>query len=187
MPAGYAATVKTALAQPVFRPRLLVEIEGVRTWWTERGRDLPWNSKTWRGNAPVISIAGGSDTMSPESHSLQITLGAIDLTLRSLNIPFLTKVRIYRAFLDANLALIPDPLLVYEERVDFHSIHFGDNPRRVINCENYAILMAQSAPRLRTHNDHIDEFSGDNFYKYTATLVENPLHVLVGYTPPTSL
>ena len=125
--------------------------------------------------------------MSPESHSLQITLGAIDPQVLSANIPFLAKVQIYRAFLDDNLDLIPDPLLVYEERVDFRRFHYGEAPSLVINCENHAILMAQSAPRLRTHNDHIDEFPGDNFYKYTAKLVENPLHVLVGYTPPMSL
>ena len=155
--------------------------------WTERGRDLSWNGKTWRGNAPVLAVSGGSETMSPESHSLQIRVGAIDTTLRSLTIPFLAKVRIYRAFLDASLDLIPDPLLVYEERVDFHTIHYGEEPYRIINCENHAILMAQSTPRLRTHNDHSDEFPGDNFYKHTARLVENPLHVLVGYTPPMSL
>lgn len=187
MPIGYSSTVKTALAQPVFRPRLLVQIEGVKRWSSERGRDLTWDSQTWTGDAPVISIAGGSDTMAPESHSLQITLSAASPDLLALSFPFLAKVRIYRVFLDADLDIIPDPKLVYEERVDFVSYHPGDQPHIVVNCENFGILMAQSAPRLRTHNDHIDEFPGDTFYKYTARLVENPLHVLVGYRPPMSV
>lgn len=189
MPAGYSATVKTALAQPVFRPRIFIEIEGVKTWSSERGRDLSWNSKTWTGDAPIISVSGGSSTMAPESHSLQIVLSAIDPAVRAIasSAQFLKVVRIYKVFLDSSLAIIPDPLLVYEERLDFMALRVGDAPQLVINCENFAILMAQSAPRLRTDHDHRDEFPGDNFYRHVARLVETPLHVLVGYRPPLSL
>lgn len=190
MPFGYSSTVKTALAQPVFRPILLIEIESEKTWATVRGRDISWDGKTWTGDAPLLSITGGADTLSPESHALQLTLSAIDPAVRALASPtpsFFNHVRIYRAFLDANLDVIPDPLLVYDEHVDFMSLHHGEIPHLVINCENYAILMAQSAPLLRTHHDHIDAHPGDKFYFHVARLVENPLNVLVGYRPPLSL
>lgn len=189
MPAGYSATVKTALAQPTFRPRLLVSVEGAFNWWDERGRDLPWDSRTWRSAAPILAVSNQQEDYSPGSRNVQIEISALDPDIRAIGAGehFLARVQVYRAFLDSALELIPDPLLVHEERVDYMVLRRGPSPRLIINSENIAILMAQSAPKLRTHQDHIVEFPGDNFYKHTAKLVDNPVHVLVGYRPPLSL
>lgn len=191
MPFGYSSTVKTALAQPVFRPLLLIEIEGEKTWNTIRGRNLVWDGKTWTGDAPLLGVTGGPNTLSPESHALQLTIAAIDPAVRALastaSPVFGSRVRIYRAFLDSSYDIIPDPKLVYDELVDFMSLAHGETPNLVINCENIAILMAQSAPLLRTHQDHLSEYPSDQFYYHVARLVENPLNVLVGYRPPLSL
>jgi hypothetical protein len=188
MPMGYSSTQKAALAEPHFRPRVMVQVEGVLAWWNGR-RDIPWNSITWRGNVPIREMSPEQGEVDPGSRNMQIVIGALDPAVRAIAAQdhFLTPVHVYRAILNQNQALLGDPVLVYSERVDYMVLTSGENATLSINCENLSILMAQSAPRLRTHQDHQHDHPGDNFYKHTARLIDNPAHVLVGYTPPTSL
>lgn len=189
MPAGYSATVKTALSLDHFRPVIMVKLAGGFAWSDQRGRDLVWDSTTWKGDAPLRIISNSQQELSPGSRNVQIEINAIDPAVRALAAGafFLSELTIYRAFLDDNFQIIPDPKLVYSESVDYMVLRRGTQPRLIINCENLSILMAQSAPKLRTHQDHLQEYPGDNFYKHIGRLVDNPLQVLVGYRPPMSL
>lgn len=190
MPIGYSSTVKTALAGGVLRPRIFLAIEGVLNWWDGRGRDLSWDSTTWRGAGPILQISANQLEADSGSKNIQIEISALDPDIRAIAAGdhFLAKVRLYNFFLDSSGDIIPDPVLVYSERIDYMVVLRRESSATLlINCENETILMGQSAPKLRTHQDQLAEHPGDNFYKHVARLPDNPLHVLVGYRPPLSL
>ena len=130
MARGLTSAVKTELATGNIEPVLLIELGfGTPVYLTNASFDITSSvsgtSRTYQANGHLRGITGVSETNAPSKNSLILNLSGVDQTYISiaLNENIINdNVFIYRGFLDANLALIADPFLLFYGTIDEYKI-----------------------------------------------------------------
>jgi hypothetical protein len=126
MARGLTSAVKTELATGNIEPVLLIDLGfASRVYLTNASFDITSSvsgtSRTYLANGHFRGITAVSETAKPSKNSLVVTLSGVDQTYISvvLNENIINSdVFIYRGFLDANLALIADPFLLFYGTID---------------------------------------------------------------------
>lgn len=182
MPRGYSASVIAAYQATRFRPFHLVRAvfdTGTERWWTRAGRDLTWDSQTWKAAGRLLDIVLPDEQAQPQSSACTVTLSGIDSVhiAEARGTPVANReLTVWKGFLDDANAVIPDPIIVYAGLMDYLTVQREESTIAVtIQAEHPEILMARASGRLRTHGDQAARHGGDRFFSHTARLPDTPL------------
>ena len=165
-----------ALDSAQFRPVLLYEGEfgsGTVRLWSGLGT-LPWNGQQWLGAGKLASISAIEETTELRANAVQFTLSGIDPAQISLVLADTIKGKpgkLWFGVLDGNDAVIADPHLTYEGRLDVPQItDDGATAAVTITYESHLVDLERSPGRRYTHESQQERHSGDKGFEYVEGL-----------------
>ena len=177
MARGLTSAVKTELATGNIEPVLLIEL-GFATpvYFTNASFDITASvsgtSRTYLANGHFRGITGVSETPTPSKNSLIVTLSGVDQTYISivLNENIInSNVFVYRGFLDANLALISDPFLLFYGTIDEFKITDNTSTATLsFNVTSHWGNFSKKSGRTTSDNSQKRFFSTDKGMEYSA-------------------
>ena len=187
MARGLTSAVKTELATGNIEPVLLVDIDfedeetddSERVYLTNASFDITSSvsgtSRTYLANGHLRGITGVSETNTPSKNSLIVNLSGVDQTYISvalnLNI-FNRDVYIYRGFLDANLALIADPFLLFYGTIDEYKITDTTKSASInLTVTSHWGNFSKQSGRTTSDNSQRRFFSSDRGMEFSALTV----------------
>ncbi len=182
MARGLTSAVKTELATGNIAPVLLIEF-GFATpiYLTNASFDITSSvsgtSRTYLSNGHLRAVTGVSETNRPTKNSLTINLSAVDTTYVgiALNENIINDdVHIYRGFLDANMALIADPFLLFYGTIDEYKVADNtDLASLVLTVTSHWGNFGKTSGRVTTDNSQQRFFSGDKGMEFSALTVKD--------------
>lgn len=148
-----------ALSAEMVRLALLASLQfGDNTvyLWTGLG-DMTWNGMTFKGVGTLGMIEGISEDSNVEAKGVKVSLSGVPSSLVS-EVLFETRVlrtaNIWLCTFDATGALIADPILSYQGKMDEPEIDdAGDTLTISINIENALVDMNRAVGRRGTDQD----------------------------------
>ena len=182
MARGLTSAVKTELATGIIEPVLLIELGfGTPVYLTNASFDITssvsGSSRTYLSNGHLKNISAVSETNKPTKNSLIISLSGVDQTYVSiaLNENIINDdVHIYRGFLDANLALISDPFLLFYGTINDYKITDNTSTAKiVITVTSHWGNFSKTSGRTTTDNSQQRFFSGDKGMEFSALTVRD--------------
>jgi hypothetical protein len=123
MPRAMTSGVATALCAPIVRMALLSSMQfATETVYVWTGTyPLTWDSMTFIGVGDMANVDGISEDSNVEAKGVTVSLSGIP-SARISDVLFETRVlynaSIWLALFDANGAIIPDPILTYQGKMD---------------------------------------------------------------------
>ena len=182
MPRGLTSAVKTELATGNIEPIYLVDIEfSSRIYLT----NAPFNitssvsgsSQTYLANGHLRSITGANETNKPTKNTLSFSLSGVDQTYIAvaLNENIINAdVFIYRGYLDANLALIADPFLLFYGTIDEYKITDDTSTARLnLTVTSHWGNFSKTSGRTTTDNSQRRFFPDDLGMRFSALTVRD--------------
>lgn len=170
--AGLSAELTAASKSPV----LLFEgvfASGTVRFWTGVG-DLSWSGQTWTGAGSLIGISAVTETTEVRANGVTIQLQGIPSSLISLILGDARSGRAgkaYLAMLNGSGAIIADPYLAFEGRLDVPMIEdAGDSATISISYESELIDLERPRERRYTPEDQAIDYAGDLGFDYVASL-----------------
>lgn len=182
MARGLTSAVKTELATGNIAPVLLIDF-GFSTpvYLTNASFDITssvsGSSRTYLSSGHLRAVTGVSETNNPTKNSLSINLSAVDTTYVgiALNENIINAdVHIYRGFLNANLALIADPFLLFYGTIDEYKItDNSDSASLILAVTSHWGNFGKTSGRVTTDNSQQRFFSGDKGMEFSALTVKD--------------
>lgn len=173
------ASVSNAISATQVRPALLWYgqfTSGNAYLWTGQG-NLSWNSITWSGAGTLLGISNIEESSEIKAAGISVSLSGVPSSLISLA---LSDVRqgyetdVYMAFFDENNAIISDPVLIFEGRLDTASIVEDGETSTVSLTYESRLIDLQRAREIRyTDEEQQRLFSGDIGLQYVASLQDS--------------
>lgn len=159
MPRDMTPAMAAALCAEVLRPALLVSMQFASETaycWTGL-TPLTWNGMTFTGIGSLGSISGISEDSEVEAKGITLTLSSIPSDMMSevlTEVRVLGKVNVWLALFDENLALIPDPILSYQGKMDAPSLNDDATTcTATIAVENVLVDLNRACYRRLTNDD----------------------------------
>jgi hypothetical protein len=126
MTRSLSGTLTTELATNAINPVDLVYL-GVSTgtYYTDHYKDLVFNSNTYVASSLFLGLSEVTESSEVSVNSLSLRFTGADQTIISLflNNDYMDKpVNVYRGFLNSSQALIADPFLLFEGRIENFNI-----------------------------------------------------------------
>lgn len=147
-------------------------------FWTGHG-DITFLSQTWNGAGDVIKLAPIKETASVEAMGVSFEVEGVSTEIISLALSEPVQGRnatMYVGFLDANDALIADPVGPFIYIMDTISIAENpQNPRVTLTAESNLVLLEKARPRRYTHEDQQIEFPGDEGFIFVPSIQEKQI------------
>ncbi|UWZ84660.1 hypothetical protein [Occallatibacter riparius] len=151
--------MEAALSAPVLRCAVLASLEFASETiyvWTGLG-DLVWSGMTFKGIGDLSSIEGISEDSNVEAKGVKIGLSGIS-SERVNDVLFETRLmetaKIWLAAFDESLAIIADPIMIYQGLMDEPEIvDDGITCPVTINLENILVDMNRAINRRLSDED----------------------------------
>ncbi len=125
-------------------------------------RDIEWSGKTWTAGAGLGHIGPIEESSEMESDGLEAVLNAGPAASLALGERFRGRpARLWLGYLDADWAVIPDPVLEFAGRMDRMPITFGAAGRVLLRCVNRLVDWKRSNTLRFTAADQRALFPGD--------------------------
>ena len=125
----------------------------------------------------IKGITGVSETNAPSKNTLVVSLSGVDQTYIAvaLNENIINdNVFIYRGYLDANLALISDPFLLFYGTIDEYKITDTTQTATInLTVTSHWGNFSKTNGRTTTDNSQKRFFSGDKGMEYSALTVRD--------------
>ena len=182
MARGLSSAVKTELATGNIDPVLLIELGfGTPVYLTNASFDITssvsGSSRTYLSNGHLKGITGVTETNAPTKNTLVVSLSGVDQTYISvaLNENIINdNVFIYRGYLDANLALISDPFLLFYGTIDEYKISDNTSTATLnLVITSHWANFSKTSGRVTTDNSQQRFFSGDKGMEFSALTVRD--------------
>lgn len=176
MPRDLTANFISELTADSNRPFLLFEgvfASSTLRLWTGWG-NLSWDSKTWLGNGWFQSIGGIRESTEISAIGSDIVLAGVPSTLISIMLQDAQQNKegkTYLGFLDANGAVISDPYLLYQGKLDVPTIEEdADTSSIILSYEGDLIDLDRPKEYRYTHESQQIFFPGDTGFRYVTSL-----------------
>lgn len=171
--------LEAALDDPLIRPVMFYEAEftggAMRRLWSGIG-DRSWNGYTWEGIGTIVGIGRVEETQTIRAASVEIIIQGITSDSVSIALQSMAQNRpgsIWMGLLDATDALIGDPTLVFEGRLDSAQIEERpDGASIVMRYESRLIDLERPRIRRFTHEDQQQTAPGDKGFEFVPGLQE---------------
>lgn len=135
-------------------------------------------NQLWLGLAHCGSVSAISETSGLEMTGVSMSLSGIPSAMITTALAEYYQGRdcnIWLAPLDANCAVLADPVLVFPGRIDTMSIELGDTASITLTAENKMADWNKSRVRRYTHEDQIAEYPSDLGLEFVPQMVEKVL------------
>jgi hypothetical protein len=172
------SAMQAAVCAPVLRPALLLAMQfATETAYAWTGyRPLTWNGMTFQGVGDLGDIAGISEDCEVEAKGVVLSLSGIPSDLISnvlWEVRVLGTVKVWFALFDATGAIIADPVLAYQGKMDAPATEDnGETCTATINVENVLVDLNRAVYRRFTNEDQQQDYPGDTAFQYVAGLQE---------------
>lgn len=173
--------VQTAIAADQVSPILLFQGEfasGTVRVWSGIG-DLAWNSATWNGVGDLGGISAITESEDVQANGITVTLSGIPSDLISLALGDAVQGKlgkVYFGFLDSSGAVIADPVLMFEGRLDIPAIQEdGENAIIQITYESRLIDLQKPRQSLYTHEDQKTRYPSDMGFEFVPSLQDQSI------------
>lgn len=171
------ADVLTEIAKDSFTTCLLVEFSLLSTVHrlTDASHDLVYNSNTYSASDYFLDF----DSVNESS---EVRVGSVSMMLSSIGSTHTNELSsgqyigkqflAYRAFLDSSGAIIGDPILIYDGRVDGYSISdSGDSSTITVSIASHWSDFGKKSGRKTNPNSQKLHFSSDEGFEFSAMSV----------------
>lgn len=120
---GMTAAVLSEIAKESIRIAHLVELylPPSTQYFTNAGRDLVWNANNYESNGNFLEVGQITETLSPTIQTMSLRMSGIPqaniaeiLTIQHVD----RRIVVRRAFLDANTNVIPEPVILFDGRLN---------------------------------------------------------------------
>lgn len=178
------AAVLAALDSGRFHPVILVEMQfsgGTERGWTGIG-DLIWDSKTFTGAGEIGEITPIHETKEVRATGMALGLKGLPSKWSSIALGEQYQNRpatVWLGFMnEAGTALLADPIVLADERMDQMFIKDGDDGKSTnikITLESILVTLEKIKERRRTPEDQAIDDPDDKFFEYVAGLQKKEL------------
>lgn len=176
------ASVQSAIAAAEVKPILLFEgnfSSGQVYLWSGYG-DLSWNGQTWEGVGNLAAVSPITENDEVQANGISVSLQGIPsemIALALLEVGQGRLGRIYIGFLDANDAVIADPVLAFEGRLDVPSIEEGGETSSIsITYESRLIDLQRPRETRYTNEEQQRLYPSDVGFEYVPALQEKVIN-----------
>jgi hypothetical protein len=175
MTAGMIDEVAKDLVRPVYLVELEFDSGTVR--YTDAAFDISYGGHTYDRTAGLLSFSGISETGDLLVNQIEIQLAGADTSLamtKVLTDDFLDRpCRIYLAMLDTAMAVISDPVKIFEGRMDAPSIvEDPESGTSTVSVRGTPVWVDFGRRPGRHTNDEEQQFyfAGDKFFEFVSSL-----------------
>jgi len=173
------AEIEKSKNQPVH----LIEAEFSTTTYylTDAWREIVWGEKTYTALGHFLSFSDIEESSTVQVSSITAQLSGIDQTLlySVLAEYYIDRpLRIYKCFLDENLVVVVDPILIFEGRIDSPVI--TENPDDgscvlSVAATNIWVDFERLAGRHTNHEEQQLFYPGDKGFEFVSELDQEVL------------
>lgn len=139
---------------------------------TNWGRDITALSETWDSSAHIINSTEAVETSELQINAMTIDLSAVEQTYVSLflgNDYHDIRVRKWKAILDSSDAVVGDPILVFDGRIDEMGIDDTQgSPVVQVSVASHWSNFDEVRGRKTNHNSQQIFFAGDLGFEFAA-------------------
>lgn len=176
MARGLTAGLLAEITAGTLRPVFFYEGEfsgGTLRLWSGAG-SIGWNSQTWLGAGGLLSISEIQETTEVRAAGVTLALSGLDTSIIAIALAQARQGlagKVWIGALDASNAVIADPFLAYEGRLDVPEIaDEGETCTVTVSYESRLIDLERPRERRITHEDQQIDYPGDLGREYVAGL-----------------
>ena len=180
MDRGAAAGIVTELGKVANQPVHLVSVETDEgTLYLSDGyRTITWDGHDWSAVGYFLGFSDIQESASLQVSSVTLSLSGIDQVYVALflqNHYLDRQVKIYKAFLDADMALIADPVLIFDGRIDQPVI--SEDPENgtstvAVKASDQWVDFERTPGRHTNHAEQQLHFAGDMGFEFADQIVK---------------
>jgi hypothetical protein len=172
------AGVITEITAESLRPVVFYEGEfstGTLRLWSGVG-SIVWDGKTWTGAGTLLAITPIEESTAQRAVGAAVTLSGISSEVISAVLQtarYGKPGRIWLGVLNASGAVIADPYLAFEGKLDVPTVEDSGNVCRVsVSYESRLISLQIPRERRWTDAEQQEDFPGDTGFRYVADLID---------------
>jgi hypothetical protein len=146
---------------------------------TDSYRQLTWGGNTYLANGHLLSFAGVEESAELQVAQARFALSGVDQSLISVVLVenvIDRRVRVWTAFLDIDDAIIGEPVLIFDGRMDAPSIDEdpqGGTCTVSISASNQFADFNRRAGRRTNDSEQQTLFPGDRGFEYVSALTRS--------------
>lgn len=146
---------------------------------TSRATPITWDGHTWAGGAAFTQLQPLEEGVVPRAEALAVVLSGINAAYVA---SIMTEhyqgraAKVWVALLDANQAVIADPLLVFHGRIDEPTVEMsGSDASITLTLESRWADWDRPRVRVYSDPDQQEEHPGDKFFQFAAAMVNKEI------------
>ncbi|MBT4080289.1 MAG: DUF2163 domain-containing protein [Gammaproteobacteria bacterium] len=181
MDRGSTAAFQAEVAKSQNRPVHFVSthLDSGTTYMTDSYRDIIYDGNTYGAVGAWLDFSDIEETAEVIVSSVTISLSGVDQTWISavLQENYIDRtIKIYKGFLNSSQALITDPILIFEGRIDQPIIN--ENPDSgqstvSMSATNAWVDFSRKTGRHSNHEEQQIHFSGDMGFEFASEIVRD--------------
>jgi hypothetical protein len=177
MTRSLTSTLISALSTNKLNPVNLVYI-GVDTgyYYTDHYKAITFNGNTYLASSIFLGASEAQESSEVSANSLVLKFSGADQTMTSLflNYDYMNKQAfVYRGFLDSSQALISNPFLLFEGKIENFNLEERDNTSEVlISVASHWVDFDKIAGRKTNTNSQKLFFPNDKGFDYASKSVK---------------
>jgi len=178
---GTSAAFQTEVEKSQNRPVHLVEVyfDDETVYMTDAYKSITYNANEYQPVGHFIGFSDIEESTEVIVSSVTLSLGGIDQVWisRVLNKAYIDRtVKIYTAFLDDAQALVVDPLLIFEGRMDSPSINEDPDSGQSsvsVSATNAWVDFSRKTGRHTNHEENQIHYPGDKGFEFASEIVKD--------------
>ena len=178
---GMSASVKTEIAKPANRPCHLVSLhfDSGTTYITDYHRKLTYDSNDYLAFGSLLGATDIEETSELMVSSMTLSMSGIDQTMISafLSDDYIDRtVKIYKAHINDSGAVIADPILIFEGRMDEPVIEEDPDAGSSsvqLKVTNQFTDFLRKPGRHTNHEEQQVHFPGDMGFEFASEIIKD--------------
>lgn len=142
------------------------------------GQTINWAGYDWLGVGTVATVGDAQEGSDAQAYGLQLTLTGIppDYIVTALNTEFSQrKCTIWLAILDTDYAVVSDPIIVFQGRMDQMDISLSNMGVITITTESRLADLYRPRSQRFNHQDQISKYPTDQGFQYVDQMVDKEI------------
>jgi len=145
---------------------------------TNAGYAFTWNGFEWTGAGKLGTISAIEEGQDLQMYGCTLTLSGIaaDYVAKCFGVGYSGRsATIYMAALDSNYAILDDPVIIFQGRMDTMPLSLGESSTIQVTVESRLVDWERSRVRRYNNEDQQAEFAGDKGFEFVPQMVEKSL------------
>lgn len=181
MDRGSSSAFQTEVVKGQNRPVHLVEVyfDDETVYMTDAYKDITYNSNTYVAVGHFMGFSDIEESAEVIVSSVTLSLGGVDQVWvsRVLNKAYIDRtVKVYTAFLDDAQALVVNPVLIFEGRMDTPTIQEDPDSGKSsvsVSATNAWVDFSRKTGRHTNHEEQQIHFAGDKGFEFASEIVKD--------------